>query len=264
MATPNAGAAPDRLRRAMILGGAAATAVVGWQGLRAWQRARAGEFDFLPLQDPAGFRLLSAGDVTSGGFLDPLAGLEDGSSDAARAAARSDLCGTLFGADRVPEGVTPIAAFSDYNCPYCRVLTKRLAERQAASGGTVHVRWHEWPLFGEASDLYARAALAADRQGAYAALHARFMRTRFVPNEAYMRRVSEEMGLNTPRLLRDMISPETDLRIAQARALASIFGFPGTPSMVVGRTAVIGAIPLDALDALIARERAEGPPPRCA
>ncbi|MEM1314775.1 MAG: DsbA family protein [Pseudomonadota bacterium] len=270
--------APTLTRRALTLGGVGLAAFALLQAPRAWQRWTAGEFEFIPLEAPAGFRLLSAGAITAGrgagaalAVLPPDRGADDlgsaraaAAAETARAQVRADPCGALFGGARVPEGVVPIASFSDYNCPYCRVLTKVLAGMEAESGGTVRVRWHEWPLFGEVSEVYARAAIAADKQGAYPQMHARLMRTRFVPNAEYLHRVAEESGLNGARLLSDLHAPETEARIAQARALAGLFGFPGTPALVVGRTAVIGAIPEASLAALIARERVEGPPPGCA
>jgi protein-disulfide isomerase len=60
-----------------------------------------------------------------------------------------------------------------------------------------------------------------------------------------------------------MASPAVAARIAETRGLARLFGFPGTPSMVVGRTVVTGALDEGRLLALIAREREEGPPPAC-
>ncbi|MEM6440798.1 MAG: DsbA family protein [Pseudomonadota bacterium] len=267
-------AAASPTRRAVTLGALALAAAGLTQAPRVWRDWSAGEFDFTPLSRPEGFRLLSAGSVTAGRGAgaalqvlppnDPVARRVDAAQEAAQEAARVDLCGTLFGAGRVPEGVTPVASFSDYNCPYCRILTKVLAGMEAESGGAVQVRWHEWPLFGEVSEVYARAAIAADRQGAYPQMHARLMRTRFVPNDQYLIRVAEEGGLNPARLLADLSAPETEARIAEARALAAMFGFPGTPALVVGRTAVIGAIPEAALAKLIERERVEGPPPGCA
>lgn len=85
------------------------------------------------------------------------------------AAMRADLCNGLFGGPP-PAGVVPIASFSDYNCPFCRVLTERLSNLEERSGGGVRITWHEWPRLGPTSLSAARAALAADMQGAYAAI----------------------------------------------------------------------------------------------
>lgn len=222
-----------------------------------------GDFDFAALEHPAGFRHIRTGDVS--GALDPLAGVNGGgdpqNSQTGELDAR-ELCLALFGAEAAA-GVVPIAYFSDYRCPYCRVLSEHLAELEDERPEDVRIAWHEWPVFGEPSELAARAALAAKRQDAYAAFHERLMRSSFVPTPAYLRSLSEELGIDADRLLEDMQSPDIGREIGEARALAGIFGFPGTPGLVVGRTVVVGAIGEAELRALVDREIADGPMETC-
>ena len=60
---------------------------------------------------------------------------------------------------------------------------------------------------------------------------------------------------STPaRLARDAASPEVTARIARSEALAARFGFFATPSLVVGRTAVTGALSERRLAALVTLE----------
>ncbi len=217
-----------------------------------------GDFDFTDLEDPAGFRYTGTGDFF--GASDPLAGVggaSDGTGSQVAELGGGNLCQALFGGEP-NAGVVPIAYFSDYRCPYCRVLSKRLAALEEEQPGRVSIAWHEWPVFGAASELAARAALAAKRQDAHAAFHQRLMRTSFVPTPAYLRSLSVEIGIDPDRLLDDMQSIEVDRAIAEARALAAIFGFPGTPGLVVGRTVVVGAIGQAELRALVERESADG------
>jgi protein-disulfide isomerase len=222
-----------------------------------------GDFDFADLERPAGFRQVRTGDLSAA--LDPLAGVDseaDAATDQAVISDARELCRALFGAEPTA-GVVPIAYFSDYRCPYCRVLSERLAELEDERPEDVRIAWHEWPVFGRASELAARAALAAKRQGAYATFHERLMRTSFVPTAAYLRGISEEIGTDANRLLDDMQSPGVDREIAETRALAGIFGFPGTPGLVVGRTVVVGAVGEAELRALVDREIADGPVEAC-
>ncbi|MEO1689787.1 MAG: DsbA family protein [Pseudomonadota bacterium] len=155
----------------------------------------------------------------------------------------------------------PIASFSDYNCPFCKVLTQKLAALEDAGG--VSVTWHEWPLLGEASMQAAQAALAADAQGAYAAFHKRLMRSRFRPTPEYLREIARSLDIDADRMLSDMASAAVAKRLADTAALSSIFGFPGTPALVVGRTVVVGAISDATLAALVEQERRDGPPEVC-
>jgi hypothetical protein len=120
--------------------------------------------------------------------------------------------------------------------------------------------WHELPLLGDASEAAARAALAADLQGAYPAFQARLLRATFQPTDAYLADLGVSLGLDVPRLLADARRG----RRPPPRHLCPRGGdawHRATPALVVGRTLVSGAISDDRLDALIALERAEGSPP---
>jgi predicted DsbA family dithiol-disulfide isomerase len=228
-------------------------------------RRSAGDFDFVALTDPKGFRSITAGEFSSG--WDPFAGIQNGShafDSEAFERVREDLCGVLFGGGATAADSVPIAYFTDYRCPYCRVLSRLLRDIEDEAAGAVSVAWHEWPILGEASEQAARAALAARRQGAYAAFHARLMRSAFVPTPGFLERLSEQIGVDADRLLRDMQSASIAEEISETRALAALFRFPGTPGLIVGRTAVIGAIGEAELWGLIERERVDGPIDACA
>ena len=127
----------------------------------------------------------------------------------------------------------------------------------------MRIAWHEWPLLGPVSEVAAKAALAAKRQGAYPAFHDALMRGAFVPTPAFLQALAGRIGIDPQRMLADMESAGVAREIAETRALADLFGFFGTPSMVVGRTLVTGEIGDAALRALIAREAEDGPVPAC-
>jgi protein-disulfide isomerase len=240
-------------RRGLLIG---AGAMIGVWALKApVQRLFAGRFEFVDLESPAGFRSFEGGQL-SGGF-DPFFGLEGGTRDGFAALVddtSADLERHLYGPHA--DGTVRIASFSDYNCPYCRVLTKRLDEI-SQSDPSVRITWHELPLLGETSVIGARAALAAERQGAYLAMHKRLMRSGFRVTPAYIESVAADLGLDTDQLARDMDQPDVLAQIDRVKALAQIFGIIGTPAMVVGKTLVMGEISLPRLDALIALERSE-------
>jgi hypothetical protein len=69
------------------------------------------------------------------------------------------------------------------------------------------------------------------------------------------------LGLDVPRLVADARGEVVARRLSTSARAAATLGIAATPALVVGRTLVSGAIPDDRLDALIAIERAEGPPP---
>ncbi len=236
----------SRRRDVLIFAGGLAAVYVGFQ----WTIARPPKLKYQPLADPPGFRRITGGAATHAAF-DPFAGIDDGSP---RVVPISDarLCAAFFpNADG--QGV-PVAYFSDYFCPNCRVLTGMLDERVVA--GTIRLSLHEWPILSAASELAARAALAAQIQGGYEAFRARLTRAAFVPDETYLRDLSAGAGLNADQLLRDMTSENVTGQLALTRSLAARFRLFATPSMVIGRTLVIGRVSARQLDEIIAAEAA--------
>ncbi len=242
------------MRRRTMLAGAALLAVP-LLAIRA-RAPREEAFAFTEIQGAPGFRRLEAGEVSTP-TRDPFIGLRaPGAPPPPEPLPPDALCAALFGSP--PQGALPIAAFSDYYCPWCRDLTVRLAAR--ADPG-LHLVWHELPLLGDASEAAARAALAADLQGAYPAFQARLLRAAFQPTDAYLTEVGQGLGLDTGRLLADVRGPEVARRLSTSARAAATLGIGGTPALVVGRTLVSGAISDARLDALLARERADGPLP---
>ncbi len=249
------GVGSGRRRLLIGMGGLAALYAASRALPRLWPQS----FDFTPVPGVAGFRRIQGGQV-SGGF-DPFAGIgsaPDPALDTLTEALRRDPRPALFDGTAPRPGLVPIASFSDYYCPYCRIQTQELARLEREPGGTVQVFWHELPLLGEASQLAARAALAAKRQGAYPAFHQAMMRTRFQATPDYLTALAGRIGIDGPRLIADMDSPEITAALRNSAALARIFGFYGTPAMVVGRTAVQGRLAPDLLRRLIAAETRDG------
>jgi predicted DsbA family dithiol-disulfide isomerase len=219
------------------------------------RRLRTPDLTYQPLPGLPGFRKLSGGDVSGG---DPmLIGLDTGT---AADSPPGDICTHLFRAGMPPDAV-PIAYFSDARCVYCRVLSPLLHE--IAETQPVRISWHELPLLGETSRRAAKASLAARRQDAYQTFHDRLMGTPFVPNDAYLRRVAADAGIDADRLLRDMASDAVADDLARTARIAQAFGFYGTPALVVGRTAILGSVDKRQLRRLIEAERTSSEPHPC-
>jgi protein-disulfide isomerase len=127
----------------------------------------------------------------------------------------------------------------------------------------VRITWHELPLLGPASRRAARASLAARRQGAYQVFHDRLMGTPIVPNDAYLRRIATDAGIDGDRLLDDMASDAVTDQLARTARLARLFGFYGTPALVVGRTALLGSVEKWQLRRLIEMEGTSSEPAPC-
>lgn len=236
----------DKNKRALLIGGAALAGTFwGWPRLATWM---AGPPDMEPIPGVPGFWRMASGPV-SGGF-DPLSfvSTEEAEAKAAlREIVRQDVWTPLH-QDARP-GQVPIATFSDYLCPYCRVLTEKLSAR--AERDNLGLTWHEWPILGPYSVDAAKAALAAKRQGAYVTFHKTLMRGRFVAEEGVLRALARDLGIDGGLLIEDMHSASVAEELRISDALAGVLGFVGTPAMVIGRTVVVGEVDDRWFDALI-------------
>ena len=138
------------------------------------------------------------------------------------------------------------------------IQTKRLADMVRSGDIGVSVAWHELPLLGESSNLAAKAALAAKRQGAYPEFHARLMRSPFRATPEYLETLAKDIDVDGAQLVEDMNSPETSRELEDSAALARLFAFVGTPALVIGRIVVQGQINDQMIRRIVELEREEG------
>lgn len=251
-------------RRDVLVFGSIVSAIYGLRALP-WERLTGRGLAYVEIEDVPPFRRLKSEGQTSSATV-ALIGLDVPSEDAevrrARMEAmRADPCPALFGTD-LPTGVVPIAYFGEFRCPFCRALEQDLDKLLANDQAAYRLVQHELPIFGPASELAARASVAAARQGRQQDLRRRFMRTPLVANESSILRVASDLGLNVEQLTKDMASPEIQSELDQTRALADLFGFLGTPGLVIGRTVLNGAIPVSVLRQ-IAKDEGTLPLPVC-
>jgi protein-disulfide isomerase len=162
-------------------------------------------------------------------------------------------CRMLFGDTEATDEQIQVAVFSDYNCPYCRVLS-RMVKRLMDEGVPIRVTWHDLPVLGPRSEAAARAALAAAEQGAYLQVHQRLMQTILRPGTVHLVKLAGEFGLDEDRFVRDATGPKTERSIERAKAIAAVFGIAGTPALMVGRTLVVGEIDEASLQKLVQLE----------
>ncbi|MCV3269942.1 DsbA family protein [Roseobacter sinensis] len=239
-----------RRRDLLIIGGACAVALA----IPPILRRRNSPFEFSEMPGLPGFRRLERGALSGG--VDVLAGLQTPEEAAARGRLTGDLCAAIF--PQAPAaGLLPVAVFSDYYCPYCAVLDRRLADLEAADAG-ISLIFHELPLLGERSVRAAKVALAAAQQAPHTEIHLAMMQNVLRPGLVGLRDVAARHGLDADRLARDAASPAIEEQVQDALALGRALDMPGTPGLVVGRTVVVGALSEDELSVLIALEKERG------
>lgn len=152
-----------------------------------------------------------------------------------------------------PDGDVTLVEFFDYRCGYCRAMVDSLNEL-IETDSELRVVMKEFPILGPESLLAAKAALAADRQGGYSAMHFALMAEDRI-DDATIRRLAEANGLDVEQLVADMESEPVRAHIQDNIRLAQSLGISGTPSFVVGETLLPGAVPLAALNEHIDAER---------
>lgn len=148
-----------------------------------------------------------------------------------------------------PEGTVTLVEFTDYGCTYCR---QSVADVQAliAANPQLRVVMREWPIF-EGSETAARMALAAAKQGKYAAFHDA-MFAHGPPSEATIASAARAAGIDLAAARVAMRSPEVEFELSKNRELARQLAFEGTPSWVAGGRLFFGAVGRERLGEAIA------------
>lgn len=139
-----------------------------------------------------------------------------------------------------PDGKVTLVEFSDYGCGFCR---QSVADVKAllAENPDARVVMREWPIFQGDSEAAARMALAAARQGKYAAFHdAMFAAGQ--PSPATIEAAAKAAGLDMAAAREFAASPAATFELQKNIDLARKLGFEGTPSWVAGEAVFSGAV----------------------
>jgi protein-disulfide isomerase len=157
-----------------------------------------------------------------------------------------------------PQGNVTMVEFFDYNCGFCRRAMADMLDLLKSDPNLKFVL-KEFPVLGEGSIEAAHVAVAARMQDStgkkYMEFHQKLLGGRGQADKARALAVAKDVGFDMARLEKDMASDEVKKTIDENMKLADALGVSGTPSYVVGREVVIGAVGLDALRDKITAER---------
>lgn len=153
-----------------------------------------------------------------------------------------------------PKGDVTLVEFFDYRCPYCKQVEPSL-DALVKEDGKLRIVYKEFPILGEASVYATRVALAAKKQGKYAAFHRAMMATKGDIGDETVLNIATSLGLDISKIKADMSAPEIDKLIDKNYALADALNIQGTPAIIVGDTLIPGAVDLDTLRKEIATVR---------
>jgi len=153
-------------------------------------------------------------------------------------------------------GDITIVEYFDYQCPYCRKIAPDL--RQVVhDDGKVRLVLKDWPILGPISIVASRMALASKYQDKYVQAHEALIGLNSKLTEPKLREALAGAGIDVDRLNRDLIgnAKTIDAILARNDDQAKAFGFRGTPSFIVGKFRVPGALTTEEFGQAIADAR---------
>jgi protein-disulfide isomerase len=156
-----------------------------------------------------------------------------------------------------PEGDVTIVEYFDYQCPYCKTIAPILAD-VVKEDGRIRVVLKDWPVFGELSVQAARLVLAAKFQNKFHEAHYALMARADKLTETRLVETLKEVGVDLEKLRAALDAHDDAIKSILVRntAQAKAFGFPGTPSFIVGTFRVPGVPTAEQFKLMIADVRA--------
>ncbi len=148
------------------------------------------------------------------------------------------------------DGDVTFVEFFDYNCGYCKRAMADMLELMKTDS-KLKVVLKEFPVLSAGSVEAAQVAVAVRMQDAggkkYLDFHQRLLGGRGPADKARALAAAKDAGLDMTRLEKDLASPEVKATLDENFKLAEAMGMNGTPSYVIGKQVVVGAIGLDGL-----------------
>jgi protein-disulfide isomerase len=148
------------------------------------------------------------------------------------------------------DGDVTFVEFFDYNCGYCKRAMADMLDLMK-SDPKLKVVLKEFPVLSPGSVEAAQVAVAVRMQDPsgkkYLDFHQKLLGGRGPADKAHALAAAKEAGLDMAKLEKDLASPEVKATIEENFKLAEAMGMNGTPSYVIGKQVVVGAIGVDGL-----------------
>src|SRR5215472_9472966 len=156
------------------------------------------------------------------------------------------------------DGDVTFVEFFDYNCGYCKRAMADMLDL-LKNDSKLKVVLKEFPVLSEGSVEAAKVAVAVRMQDPtgkkYLDFHQKLLGGRGPADKARAMAAAKDAGLDTARIEKDIASPEVRATIEENFKLAEEMGMNGTPSYVIGKQIVIGAVGLAGLKEKIGMAR---------
>jgi protein-disulfide isomerase len=156
------------------------------------------------------------------------------------------------------DGDVTFVEFFDYNCGYCKRAMMDMLELMK-SDSKLKVVLKEFPVLSQASIEAAQVGVAVRMQDPtgkkYLDFHQKLMTGRGSADKARAMAAAKEAGLDMAKLEKDFGGDEVRATLEENMKLAESMGMNGTPSYVIGKQIVIGAVGLENLREKISTAR---------
>ncbi|SCA58047.1 27kDa outer membrane protein [Candidatus Terasakiella magnetica] len=153
-----------------------------------------------------------------------------------------------------PKGDVTLVEFFDYNCGYCKRAFPGVME-VINSDKNIRYVLKEFAILGPESEVAARAALAAEKQGKYMDFHIAMMTMRGRLSTDKIMKTAKDVGLDVEKLKKDMSGDDVNAEITSTREIAQKLGITGTPAFIIGDQVIAGAVPPEALIEAVKQQR---------
>ncbi len=144
-----------------------------------------------------------------------------------------------------PDGDVTIVEFFDYRCGFCRRHFPEVM-KLVKEDGNIRFIPRQFPILDRPGDppvsnLAARAALAAHKQGKFEEFHVATMTSNGTLTEEGIYDIARKLGLNIAQLQADMNDRLVVKSVQNTLAIGQDIGFEGTPGYIIGDDVVTGA-----------------------
>ncbi len=150
------------------------------------------------------------------------------------------------------DAAVTIVEFSDFACPYCRSAQPALQRILSRWPGRTRLIFRHFPLEQHQTAMpAARAAVCAERQGRFWAMHERIFAATEPLSETVLRSAASAAGLKASDYEECMSGDEALERVRKDILLGRMVGVSSTPAFYVNRQPVASAAELEAAVARI-------------
>ena len=152
-----------------------------------------------------------------------------------------------------PKGTISLVEFYDYNCGFCKRALNDLSALIKINPD-LRVILRDFPVLSQGSIEAAHIAAAVKLQlspDRFWGFHQKLMSSRGQIGKAQALAVAKEFNADMTRAARDSETADVKAGIQESMQLAEALGINGTPSYVIGKDIVVGAVGLEALQGRI-------------